>query len=135
MARYGVKIKGIIKCENRFLIVKKWYDDRIEDPYQWEFIDADLEDGETAESQCLSTVKSTTSVDVDSISISYTWTYKLGDNNFLGIAMLCTTKDELVIMSEDLYDYKWVMADELPEYVKNKSVLSDLSKAGIISIE
>ena len=45
MNRFGIKIKGIVKKEDKFLILQKWYDDRITEPYQWEFVDGDLEYG------------------------------------------------------------------------------------------
>lgn len=37
MKKYGIKIKSIVKCNDKFLIVERWYDDRIEEPYQWDF--------------------------------------------------------------------------------------------------
>ena len=38
MNRFGIKLKGIVKKEDKFLILQKWYDDRITEPYQWEFV-------------------------------------------------------------------------------------------------
>ena len=43
MQRVNVKVKGIVRCDDRILIIKHWYDDRIEDPYQWEFIDGNVD--------------------------------------------------------------------------------------------
>ena len=34
MKKYGIKIKSIVKCNDKFLIVERWYDDRIEEFYQ-----------------------------------------------------------------------------------------------------
>jgi hypothetical protein len=34
MNQYNVLVKGILKKGNKYLIVNKWYDDRIVDPYQ-----------------------------------------------------------------------------------------------------
>ena len=42
MNRFGIKLKGIVKKEDKFLILQKWYDDRITEPYQWEFVDGAL---------------------------------------------------------------------------------------------
>ena len=47
MKKYGIKIKSIVKCNDKFLIVERWYDDRIEEPYQWEFLDGEAEFGES----------------------------------------------------------------------------------------
>ena len=45
MNKFGIKVKGIVKNNDKFLILRKWYDDRITEPYQWEFVDGDLEYG------------------------------------------------------------------------------------------
>ena len=132
MTKYGIKIKGILKCDDKFLIVRKWYNDRIENPYQWEFLDTDLEDGETPEITCLRYVQESTGIDASISSMPYTWVYRLGDNHYLGIAFLCRVDDVPVILSEALSDYKWVRADELPDYIDNGRVLEDRREAGVI---
>ena len=134
MIKFGVRIKGILRCKDEYLVVKRWYDDRIENPYQWEFLDKALEEGISAEEQCLNYIQEATGIYTDITSIPYTWTYKLGDNNYLGIAFLCEVDDEVVFLSEDLYDYRWVKAEKLSEYISNPSVLEDMKKAGIIRI-
>ena len=45
--RYRILVKGIVQKDNKFLIVEKWYDDNIVDPYQWEFVDGEAEFGES----------------------------------------------------------------------------------------
>lgn len=132
MKKYGVKIKGILKCDDDFLLVKKWYDDRIEEPYQWEFLDTSLADGETPETSCLRYIQESTGILANITSMPYTWVYRLGDNQYLGLAFICEVPDELVILSEDLYDYKWVKAYELPRYIQNGNMLEDLRRAGVI---
>lgn len=132
MEKYGIKIKGILKCADRFLIVKKWYDDRIEEPYQWEFLDTDLEDGETPEETCLSYVLRSTGIYTNITSMPYSWVYKLGDNRFLGLAFMCEVEEDIVILSEDLVEYRWVKSDELSEYIKNRRMLDDMRQAGVI---
>ena len=41
MSKYRILVKGIVKKDNKFLIVERWYDDNIAAPYQWEFIDGE----------------------------------------------------------------------------------------------
>ena len=132
MKKFGIKIKGIVKHEDKFLVVKKWYDDRITDPYQWEFIDADLEYGISPENCVLQSISKETELVAAIKDISYTWTYELGDNQYVGIAFLCEADSELVILSEALSEYAWVTADELPEYITNPDILNDLKESGII---
>lgn len=132
MIKYGIKIKGILKCDDEFLLVQKWYDDRIEDPYQWEFLDTYLADGETPEVTCLRHIQECTGMYANITSLAYTWLYTLGDNSYLGLAFVCEVPDELVVLSEDLHSYKWVKADELADYIENSFVLEDMKRVGII---
>lgn len=132
MAKYGIKIKAIVKCADKFLLVKRWYDDRIENPYQWEFLDTDLVDGEKPETTCLDYVQHSTGGFAQLEKMAYSWIYTLGDNRYLGLAFICTLPDEIVILSEELNEYKWVNADELDKYVDNKVMLEDMIQAEVI---
>ena len=49
MDKYRILVKGIVKCNEKYLVVEKWYDDRIFEPYQWEFIDGVMSFSETPE--------------------------------------------------------------------------------------
>ena len=51
MDKYRILVKGIVQCHGKYLVVEKWYDDRIFDPYQWEFLDGVMEFGENPEKQ------------------------------------------------------------------------------------
>ena len=132
MSKFRVKLKAVLRCGDEFLIVNKWYNDNIENHYQWEFLDMDLMPEESAEEQCLNYIQECTGIHAEITSIPYTWSYKLGDNNCLGIVFLCDTTDQMVFMGEDIVDYKWVTAKNLSKYITKKMVLEDLKKAGII---
>ena len=47
MGKFRILIKGIVRHNGRYLAVERWYDDRIFEPYQWEFVDGEMEFGET----------------------------------------------------------------------------------------
>ncbi len=47
MEKYRILVKGIVKKDGKFLVVQKWFDDNIADPYRWEFIDGEAEFGES----------------------------------------------------------------------------------------
>ena len=42
MSKFRVLVKGIVQYQDSYLAVERWYDDRIFDPYQWEFIDGEM---------------------------------------------------------------------------------------------
>lgn len=132
MVKFGVKLKAVVRCNDEFLIVNKWYNDNIENHYQWEFLDMELAPNESAEEQCLNYIQECTGIHASITSIPYTWTYSLGDNNCLGIVFLCDVEDQVVFMGEELVDYRWVKAEELSQYITKKMVLEDLKKAGIL---
>ena len=46
MSKFRVLVKGIVQYQDSYLAVERWYDDRIFDPYQWEFIDGEMEPGD-----------------------------------------------------------------------------------------
>ena len=43
MSKFRVLVKGIVQYQDSYLAVERWYDDRIFDPYQWEFIDGEMD--------------------------------------------------------------------------------------------
>ena len=51
MSKFRVLVKGIVQYQDSYFEVERLYDDRIFDPYQWEFIDGEMEFGETPEKQ------------------------------------------------------------------------------------
>ena len=132
MIKFGVKIKAVIRCNDKFLIVNKWYNDNIDNHYQWEFLDMDLMPEEAPEEQCLNYIQECTGINAKIASIPYIWSYRLGDNNCLGIVFLCDTDDQVVVMGEEIMDYKWVKSKDLSKYITKKMLLEDLKKAGII---
>lgn len=132
MNKFGIKIKGIVKKDDKFLILQKWYDDRITEPYQWEFVDGDLDYGIAPDAFVRQMVSDATGLDAEIDGIPYTWSYALGDTQIIGIAYLCHVESDMVILSEAVSDFKWVSAAELPDYIENKGVLNDLKNTGII---
>lgn len=129
MEKYKIMVKGIVQFENKFLIVERWYDDRIVDPYQWEFIDGKLEFGEQPEKGVTRLIFETTGLSVFVNRILYTWSFMVGDVCNIGISFLCVSTRDDVLLSEELNDFKWVTKDELGNYIENKAVLADIDKA------
>lgn len=129
MEQYRITVKGILRCGDKFLIVKKWYDDRIVNPYQWEFIDGKVLFGEQPDMAVMRHVTESTGAYANIDRILYTWTYMLGDVCNLGIAYLCDTKELDITISEDLHDYKWVTIKEIGKYIENKRMLDDFKRA------
>lgn len=122
MKKYGIKIKSIVKCNDKFLIVERWYDDRIEEPYQWEFLDTDLEDDELPETACMRVIAESTGINSARIvSMAYSWKYQLGDNNYLGLAFcvkfrtnrLCFRKNSEIISGLRLRNLRTIYRSRL----------------------
>lgn len=131
MEKYKLMLKGIVQYDNKYLLVEKWYDDRIIDPYQWEFIDGKLEFGELPEKGVIRIVEESTGLKVQINKILYTWSFMVGDICNIGISFLLLTTSDQVILSEELNDYRWVSKEEFPNYISNKAILSDVEKAEI----
>ncbi|MDF2870309.1 MAG: hydrolase [Anaerocolumna sp.] len=129
MDKYRILVKGIVQYENKYLLTEKWYDDRIMDPYQWEFLDGELEFGESPEKGVLRIVYENTGVNAHINRILYTWSFMLGDVCNIGICFHLLSTSEEVVLSEELHDHQWVSKEDIETYVKNKAVLEDVAKA------
>lgn len=124
-----VRVKGIIKKNDKYLVIKKWIDDRIPAPYVWEFINAEVMHGEAPDDTVLRAVRELLSIDGKIDRIEYTWSSLLGDTHCVGIAYLCSIKEEDeagIVLTEDYSEWAWVSRDELPNYIENQYVLQDL---------
>lgn len=131
MNAYRILVKGIVKRGDRYLIVEKWYDDNISDPYQWEFLDGEAEFGESPDVAVARLIQEQTGMTTVVDRVLYTWTFMIGSVCSLGLAYLCYTDmdEDAVQLSEDLNNYRWVEAEEFPEYITNQRMLQDLEGA------
>lgn len=124
-----VRVKGIIKKGDTYLLIKRWVDDRIPDPFVWEFIDAEVNHGESPDDTVLRAIRDLLSVEGKIDKIEYTWSNLLGDTHCVGIAYLCSIKEEdepNIVLSEEYGEWKWVPREQLPDYIENQYVLKDL---------
>ena len=124
-----IRVKGIIKKGDRYLLIKRWVDDRIPDPFVWEFIDAEVKHGEAPDDTMRRAIRDLLSVEGTIDRIVYTWSNMLGDTHCVGIAYLCSIKEEdedNIVLPEDYGEWIWVSRDEFPYYIENQYVLEDL---------
>ena len=129
--QYRILVKGIVHRENRYLIVEKFFDDNIVEPYQWEFMDGVAEFGESPDLAVARIIQEQSGLSVVIDRILYTWTVMIGSECTLGLAYLCLTdmEEDEVVVSEELNDAKWIDSEEFPDYIKNKRMLGDLQNA------
>lgn len=124
-----LRVKGIIKKDDRYLLLKRWVDDRIPDPFVWEFIDAEVNHGEAPDDTVLRAINEQLSVEGKIEKIEYTWSSMLGDTHCVGIAYICSIEeaDEAnIVLSEEFGEWIWVTREEIPVYIENQYVLKDL---------
>lgn len=133
MDKYRILIKGIVRSHEKYLVVEKWYDDRIFDPYQWEFINGVMGFAETPEKAVQRIVEEKTGVSVLVDRPLYTWGFTAGEVCSVGIAFECSAQTETVVLAEDLNNYKWVSREELNSVITNKAEREDIEKAGLTS--
>lgn len=131
MGKYRILVKGIVKYQDNYLVVEKWFDDRISDPFQWDFINGELEFGEEPDKGILRVVSEQTGLNVEMGHPLYTWTFMVGEVCNIGISYLCHTGMQDIILSEELNDYRWITSEEFDEYIANNDVLKDIHKIGL----
>ena len=120
-----VRVKGIIKKGEEYLVIRRWVDDHIPTPYVWEFIDAEVQHGEAPDNTVLRAIRELLSVEGSIEGIEYT----LGDTHCVGIAYLCAIReaDEAnIVLPEEYGEWKWISREEIPRYIENTYVLHDL---------
>ena len=124
-----VRVKGIIKKGEEYLVIRRWVDDHIPTPYVWEFIDAEVQHGEAPDNTVLRAIRELLSVEGSIEGIEYTWSNLLGDTHCVGIAYLCSIQDEdeeRIVLPEEYGEWKWISREEFPEYIDNLYILNDL---------
>ena len=131
MKNCNVLVKGIVRSEDKYLIIAKWYDDCIANPYQWQFVDGVVEFGEEPDAAVLRLIEEQTGLNAEIDRILYTWAFTIEDTHKIGIAYSCVADMEPVILSEEMNEFRWVTKEELANYIENRRVLEDLWKAEI----
>lgn len=124
-----VRVKGIIKKGDKYLLIKRWVDDRIPEPFVWEFIDAEVAYGEAPDDTVHRAIRELLGIDGTIDKIIYTWSNMLGETHCVGISYLCSIKEEdeaNIVLTEDYGEWAWVSRDEFPDYIENQYVLHDL---------
>jgi ADP-ribose pyrophosphatase len=129
MENIYLRVKGIIKKDDKYLLVKRWVDDRIPDPFVWEFVDAEVNFGEAPDDAVIRAIQDLLSVDGRIDHVVYTWSNMIGDSQCVGIAYLCSIEEEdeaNIILSEEYGEWEWVERERFNYYIENKYVLDDL---------
>lgn len=129
MENIYLRVKGIIKKGDKYLLIKRWVDDRIPEPYVWEFVDAELNYGESPDEAVLRGIRDLLSVEGKIERIVYTWSNMIGDSQCVGIAYICSLDEgdeDNIALSEEYVEYEWVERAKFPEYIDNRFVLDDL---------
>jgi len=130
MDKYRILVKGVVQYEDKYLVVRRWFDDRVLEPFQWGFIDGNIEFGEEPEKAALRLVFEQTGLSATIDRILYTWSFMTGDVFNIGISYLCRVAFDDVILSEELDDCHWIMKVEMENYLDSR-VLHDIEQAEI----
>lgn len=128
MEKYRILVKGIVQYEDKYLVVRRWFDDRMSEPYQWGFIDGAIDFGEPPDKAVLRCINEQTGLSATIERILYTWTFTTGEIFNIGISYHCRVTFDEVLLSEELTDANWIEKEELETYI-DRRVLSDIESA------
>lgn len=131
MAKHRILVKCVVNYGSEYLLLKKWYDDRIEDPYQWEFADGEVGFGESPERAAERIVAEATGLTAEAARPLYTWQYTLGEDSNIGICYLLYAHDMETVISEEYADAAWVDRFSFEDYIQNKKLLHDIERADL----
>lgn len=128
MANIYVRVRGIVKKDDKYLLIKHWVDDRIPDPFLWEFVEGEANFGEApidaVQRQMVELLGMSGSVE----KVLYTWSKVTGDSQCIGVAFLCKLDEDEsnITLTEEYGEWQWVAREEFEEYISNQYVLDDL---------
>lgn len=125
MEKYKILVKGIIQHEDKYLVVRRWFDDRLLEPFQWGFIDGVIDFGEAPDKAVLRCIHEQTGLSATIEKMLYTWTFTTGDIFNIGISYLCRVTLDDIILSEELTDANWITRDEMENYIDRK-IMNDI---------
>lgn len=131
MAQHRIRVKCVVNYGSEYLLLQKWYDDRIDEPFQWEFPDGDVEFGESPERAAERIVAETSGLTAEAAKPLYTWQYTLGDISNIGICYLLYAHDTETVIAEEYTEAVWVDRFSFVDYIQNKNLLKDIEKADL----
>ena len=131
MTTHRILVKCVVNYGSEYLLLKKWYDDRIDDPFQWEFADGEVEFGESPEHAAERIVAEATGLTAEAARPLYTWQYTLGNVSNIGICYLLYAHDVETVISEDYAEAVWVDRFSFGNYIQNKRLLADIERADL----
>lgn len=128
MADIYVRVRGIVKKDDKYLLIKHWVDDRIPDPYLWEFVEGEVNFGEAPKDAVLRWMDELLGVGGSIEKVLYTWSKVTGDSQCIGIAFLCSLEgdESNITLAEEYGEWQWVTREEFEEFISNQYVLDDL---------
>lgn len=128
MKKYRIMVKGIVQMEDKYLVVRKWYNDRVSEPYQWGFVDGKIEFQEGPDKAVIRHINEQTGISAAIDRILYTWSFMTGEVFNIGISYLCVASIDSVLLSEELIDHCWIKREEFETYLDSK-VLEDVERS------
>ena len=131
MDKYRILVKGIVKYEDKYLVVSRWYDDRVAEPYQWSFIDGSIDFMEAPDKAVLRTIMEQTGISATIDRLLYTWTFMTGEVFNIGISYLCLATLDDIMLSEELVDYRWIGREEFSSFI-DRRVLEDFERTELM---
>jgi len=131
MEKHRILVKCVVNYGSDYLLLQKWYDDRIDDPYQWEFPEGEVEFGESPERAAERIVSEAAGLTAEAERPLYTWQYTLGEVSNIGICYLLYAHDTDTIISEEYTDAAWIDRFEFGDYIQNQKLLADIERAAL----
>ncbi len=127
-------VTGVIKNNNKFLILKKAPDDR-NYPNKWSFCSGFVKEFEPAEDSCLREIKEETGLKAKIIKVGEIIEVidKKKDKRWIIAVYLCESDGTNVKLCHENIDFKWVTKEELEDYPFVPGLTKDLKSLGLIN--
>ena len=125
-------VTGVVKNEDKFLILKKSSDDR-NYPNRWSFCSGYVQEFEAGEDTCLREVKEETGLDVSIVKSGKIIEVidERNDKKWVIAVYLCEADKKDVKLCHENVEFKWVGLEELKDYEFVPGLAKDLKSLGL----
>ena len=126
--KYAVAVKGIIKKEDKILIIKRsGHEDHR--PGVWETVGGRMDQELSPEEELKREVMEETGLTIDICGPFNTFSFVRDTGEFVvGISYICNHVSGDVVLSDEHADHKWILPEEFSAFITDDSLYRELKR-------
>ena len=128
-----LSVKAMIFHGGRLLLLQKKDKEGL---HPWEFPGGGVQSGEDFEEALIREVGEETGLSIRILSLGSIWTYHRDETQQLdGVIFIAAADSDVVTLSDEHLDYRWVTPEEFPSYHLQESLQESLARMARFDVE